>query len=112
MDLLEKIRQHIDEFIIMIVVGFISMGIYILSEKDAPLRHSFRLALMGFLIAQVFSLPIYYIMKAGSLWWLSVIVSILTICGQFLPELLQTLIPKIVKKQVKDRFGVDDNDHN
>ena len=63
MDLLEKIRQHIDEFIIMIVVGFISMGIYILSEKDAPLRHSFRLALMGFLIAQVFSLPIYYIIK-------------------------------------------------
>lgn len=112
MDLIEKLRQHIDEFALMIVVGLLSMGIYMLSEKDIPFKARLRLAFMGFLIAMLFSLPVYYGMNANSLLWLVCITSIFTICGQFLPELLQTLFKKFVKKQIKDRFGVSEDDNN
>ena len=111
-DLIEKLRQHIDEFVLMFVVGLLSMGIYMLSEKDIPFKARLRLAVMGFLIAMVFSLPVYYGMNAGSLLWLVCITSIFTICGQFLPELLQILFKKFVKKQIKDRFGVSEDDNN
>ena len=88
------------------------MIIYMLSVKDMPLISKLRLAALGFFIAQVFSLPVYYSMGGKSLLVLSLIASIFTICGQFLPELLQTLFQKFVKKQIKDRFGVSEDDDN
>lgn len=110
MEFFEKFRQHMDEFVIMLLASLLGMVIYLLSEVSTPMRSRLRLALLGVFISISLSLPIYYFMKASSLFVLSLISTTLAVCGQFIPELAQTLFKKFVKKEVQDRFGVSEDD--
>ena len=109
MELFEKFRQHFDELIIIFLISLLSMVVYLLSE-NTPMKARVKLAFLGFFISMIVSLPTYYTIGFNNLWALVFISAIFTVCGQFLPELVQTLFKKFVKKQVSERFGVSEDD--
>lgn len=104
-------EKQMDVFITMLIFGCVGMAIYMLSSNEPP-KKKVRSAFLGFFVAMAFSYPTYVFIGGGHLWALAAISSVYTICGQFLPEFLQSIAPKFVRKALKDKFGVDSDADN
>lgn len=116
MYLLEKLREHLDNIAIILIFSLMGMGIYALSSKEPPRLRS-KNTLLGGLIAGALSYPTWLYFGNGHVWALILITIGYCITGQFIPEFLQSVIPKAVKKIsniiFKTRFGEDlDDDRN
>lgn len=113
--LLEKLKEHLDSIAIIVIFSLMGMGIYALSSKEPPglmAKNTF----LGGLIAGALSYPTWIYFGYGHMWALILITIGYTITGQFIPEFLQSVVPKAVKKIsniiFKTRFGEDlDDDH-
>lgn len=115
MYLLEKLREHLDNIAIILIFSLMGMGIYALSSKEPP-RLRAKNTFLGGLIAGSLSYPTWLYFGNDHVWALILITIGYTITGQFIPEFLQSVIPKAVKKIsniiFKTRFGEDLDDDN
>jgi len=110
-DFITVLEAKTGEIITIIFFSALGFCIYVLSQKGT-LRQRLQGAALGFLISLAFSYPIYQTIGSDRWWALAMLSSILTISGQFLPELITLAFQRYAKKLIKDKLGVDSDDHN
>ena len=107
---MQTIENHILVIICIFVFGIIGMGVFALSSDDTP-KQKLKGAFLGFFVAVAFSYPTWVLVGQGQMWALMLITIVYTITGQFLPEFLQSIVPKITRKIVgiiyKQKTGED-----
>ena len=93
-----KSLEHYLEYIVLITVfTVIGMAIYAFSSSEPP-RLKMKNMVLGGLIAVALSYPTWYFIGRGEVIAMIPIVIIYTITGQFIPEFLQSVIPKLARK--------------
>lgn len=112
----EKLNDYAEHILMIVVFAILGMGIYAFSSNEPP-RLRAKNTILGGLIALALSYPTWVYFGQGHMWTLILITITYTITGQFIPDFLQTTIPKIAKRVAnivfKSRFGEDlDNDSN
>lgn len=115
MQILKSLENYIEYIILIAVFTVIGMAIYAFSSNESP-RLKFKNMILGGLIACALSYPTWYFIGMNKVVVMIPIVITYTITGQFLPEWLQAVIPKLTKKlfnqKYKANIGEDfDNDH-
>lgn len=107
--ILESLNAKSSDLAIMIVFSSLGFIVYVLSQ-EGTMKVRLKGAALGFFISMSFAYPVYSSIGADKWWALAAMSSILTICGQFLPELFTIAFRKFVKKYINDKFGVDTDD--
>lgn len=102
-------------FLMILVFSILSMIVYAVSSKEQP-RQLIKSTIAGGVIACILSYPTWLWIGRDEIWLLIPITFVYTITGQFIPEFLQSIVPKFVKKITsifyKQKTGEDlDNDH-
>ena len=121
MQIFKNLEEHIEHIALMLLVTALSMIAYFLTSPQPP-RERTKSAFAGGVIAGVLSYPTWALIgsmtPSGHLHvgWLTVIIFIYSVSGQFIPEFLQSVIPKLAKKLLnrsyKAKTGEDfEDDH-
>lgn len=93
-DLINTLQEKSNEIITILFFSAISFIIYLLAPNSEPLKQRLRGAFLGFFISMAFSYPAFLLIGNDKWWALAFISSVLTISGQFLPELIQSTFKK------------------
>ena len=121
MQIFKNLEEHIEHISHVLLVIALSMIAYFLTSLQ-PLRERTKSAFAGGVIAGVLSYPTWALIgsmaPSGHLHvgWLTVIIFIYSVSGQFIPRFLQSVIPKLAKKlfnrSYKAKTGEDfEDDH-
>ena len=114
-ELIKSIERNFTVFFIIVVTSIFSMAVYALNSKE-ELKQKVKSTFSGGIIAILLSYPTWMYFKAyfpdASTYYLVVITFVYTITGQFIPEFLQSIVPKIAKKFYKQKTGEDLNNDN
>ena len=103
MQILKTLEDYAEHVILIIVFCILSMAAYALTSPEPP-RSRTKSMFAGGVIASILSYPTW--VGIGSMtsqglipvWCLIPITFAYTVSGQFIPEFLQSVIPKLVKK--------------
>ena len=117
----KNLEEHIEHIALVLLVTALSMIAYFLTSPQPP-RERTKSAFAGGVIAGVLSYQTWALIgsmtPSGHLHvgWLTVIIFIYSVSGQFIPEFLQSVIPKLAKKlfnrSYKAKTGEDfEDDH-
>lgn len=107
--LLKLLDDKIAEILTILFFSGIGFCIYLLADNE-PIKKRMRGAFLGFFISAAFSYPTW-LFVGGSKWWaLAGISSVLTISGQFLPELIQSTFRKYAINKANGLNGGHKND--
>lgn len=79
-----------------------------LAPNNDSLLRRIRMAFLGFFISMGASMPIWLAIGKDKWWSLALIASVLTISGQFIPELIQSTLKKYATNKA-NKFTGDDN---
>jgi len=89
------------------------MGVYFALSNEPKVKRA-KYMIAGGLISLILAYPTWagighHFSSTGSIevYWLSPITFIYAVSGQFLPEMLQAMFPKLAKKLFKDKTGED-----
>lgn len=115
MQILKKLGDQTEHLVLILVVSFLSMLIYALTSEESKMS---RLKSMcaGGVISLVLTYPTWLFIcdlydRPIAVYWIIPITFVYTITGQFIPDALRSLVPKIVnsfvKKFYKDKTGED-----
>ena len=121
MNFLKNIEDYLEHIALIAVFAVLSMAAYALTSPEPP-KTRIKSMLAGGVIAGVLSYPTWALIgsmtPSGHLHvgWLTVIIFIYSVSGQFIPEFLQSVIPKLAKKlfnrSYKAKTGEDfEDDH-
>lgn len=121
MQIFKNLEEHVEHIALVLLVTVLSMIAYFLTSPQPP-RERTKSAFAGGVIAGVLSYPTWALIgsltPSGHLHvgWLTVIIFIYSVSGQFIPEFLQSVIPKLAKKlfnrSYKAKTGEDfEDDH-
>ena len=121
MQIFKNLEEYIGHIALVLLVTALSMIAYFLTSPQPP-RERTKSAFAGGVIAGVLSYPTWALIgsmtPSGHLHvgWLTVIIFIYSVSGQFIPEFLQSVIPKLAKKLLnrsyKAKTGEDfEDDH-
>lgn len=99
--LLKVLEERIGDIVTIVFFSAIGFIIYMLAPNNDTLRRRLRGAFLGFFVSIAASYPVFLAIGRDQWWALAAISSVLTISGQFLPELIQSTFKKYVKKLSK-----------
>lgn len=108
-NLIDALKDKMGEIFTILFFSAISFIIYLLAQNNEPIKNRIRGAFLGFFISIAFSYPVFLVIGREQWWALASISSVLTISGQFLPELIQSTFRKYATKKANDFTG-DSND--
>lgn len=91
--LLKVLEERIGDIVTVIVFGSLGFAVYMFS-KEEKIKDRLKKGASGFFIAMTFGYPAWLALGNGKWWALALIVSILAISGQFLPELITATFKK------------------
>lgn len=121
MQILKNIENHLEHIAVILVFSVLSMIAYALTSPEEP-KKRIKSTFAGGFISGILSYPtwlgISYMMPSGELHvaWLIPITFVYTVSGQFIPEFLQSVTPKLAKKlfnrSYKAKTGEDFEDDN
>lgn len=95
---LKALDDKIVDIITMLFFSGLGICIYLLNGQDS-IKLKMRGAFLGFFISLSFSYPVYLFMGDGKWWVLAMVSSVLTISGQFLPDLITNAFRKYATKK-------------
>ncbi len=107
--MLSAIQDKINEIVTVLFFSAISFIIYLLAPNNEPLKQRLRGAFLGFFISMAFSYPAYLLFGNDKWWALALTSSVLTISGQFLPELIQSTFKKYATN-ISKKYEGGEND--
>ena len=121
MQIFKNLEEHIEHIALVLATIVFSMIAYFLTSTQPP-RERTKSTFAGGVIAGVLSYPTWSLIgsmtPSGHLHvlWLTVIIFIYSVSGQFIPEFLQSVIPKLAKRLLnrsyKAKTGEDfEDDH-
>lgn len=110
-ELIKSIEKNFTVFFIIVVTSVFSMTVYALSSKE-EIKQRVKSMFSGGIIACLLTYPTWLYLGAKEPVLLIPITFAYTITGQFLPEFLQSIVPKIVKKFFSKKVGEDLNNDN
>lgn len=92
------------DILTMVFFSSIGFAIYMLS-KEQPIKARIKGAALGFFISIAFSYPAWLVVGNDKWWALAGISSVLTISGQFLPELMTITFKKYATNKAANYTG-------
>ena len=103
MNFLKNLENYIEHIVLIVVFSMLSMIAYALTSPEPPKTRT-KSMFAGGVIAGILSYPTW--LAIGSLTtlgalpvgWLIPITFVYTVSGQFIPEFLQSVVPKLIKK--------------
>jgi hypothetical protein len=101
-DIIKVLHERIGDILTILFFSCVSFIIYMLAPNTETVRTRMRGAFLGFFISLAFSYPVYLIFGNDKWWALAMTSSVLTISGQFLPELIQSAFKKYVTTKVNN----------
>jgi len=102
-DLVKIINERIGEIVTILFFSCVGFIIYMFTPSETTTKAKLKGALLGFFISIGFTYPVWLVIGNDEWWSLAFTASVLTISGQFVPELLQISLPKYARKLV-DKF--------
>lgn len=103
MNFLKNIEDYLEHIALIAVFAILSMAAYALTSPEPP-KTRIKSMLAGGVIAGILSHPTWlgigFLTPNGVLHvgWLIPITFVYTVSGQFIPEFLQSVVPKLIKK--------------
>lgn len=113
MQLLKHIEEYLSHILLIIGCTIVSMIIYSMSSDEEPKKRK-KSTITGGLISVCLSYGTWagighFFSSTGQIavFWMPFICFAYTVSGQFIPEMLQSLWPKLVKFLYRSRTGED-----
>lgn len=103
MQILKTLESYAEHIILIIVFCILSMAAYALTSPEPPKSRT-KSMFAGGVISAILSYPTWIFIGTLTsqgvieVWWLIPITFAYTVSGQFIPEFLQSVIPKLIKK--------------
>lgn len=120
MNFFKNLENYIEHIVLILVFSMLSMIAYALTSPEPP-RTRTKSMFAGGVIAGILSYPTWlgigYMTPAGQLavGWLIPITFVYTVSGQFIPEFLQSVVPKLIRKLFNRSYRAktgEDFDHD
>ena len=102
--LFKILEEKLLDILTIIFFSGIGFSIYMLS-KEHPIKARVKGAALGFFISIAFSYPVWLVVGNDKWWALAITSSVLTISGQFLPELIATTFRKYATNKASEYTG-------
>lgn len=83
--------------------------VYVLISQE-PLKRKIVGGASGFLSALIFSQPLSNLFSNGD--GVHIYSAIIALCGQFIPQLIQSLVQKFSKLKLMDKLGLKDDSNS
>ena len=115
MQILKNIGEELEYLLLIVIVAILSMIVHALTSSE-PARARSKSAIAGGVIAMILSYPTWvaigdFYEHPIPVYWLIPITFVYTITGQFIPDALKSIVPKmfnaLIKKFFKDKTGED-----
>lgn len=92
-ELLKVLEVKIGDILTVIFFGSLGFVVYMFSREE-KIKDRLKKGAAGFFISMTFGYPMWIALGKGQWWALALIVSVLAISGQFLPELITATFKK------------------
>lgn len=102
--LFKVLEEKLLDILTIIFFSGIGFSIYMLYKRD-PIKSRLKGAALGFFISLAFSYPAWLVFGNDKWWALAGISSVLTISGQFLPELIEITFKKYATNKASNYTG-------